>query len=227
MGKRYNPMASGIKRSTKSRIDVTVPVLGSGINQSLKKSKITFRTRDNGMKSRPMVRFDGLERIGHYTSRVIKLTIDSNGMGESDDPAEYVNRLEAKPEYAFFDDIMKDFSERLDGVVDDTADMLSAMVADAIMSDREFDPKSAHDRMDKRAIESGVELLYSAKDHIAYKRNPQVHQSWKYHKDGTPRAKGGVAFLGSVRNLVEEGDLYNALTVIVTRGDGKMVEVIK
>lgn len=242
MGKRYNRMSGSLKRaSIISSIDVVVPIAapsGSSALRSkygLRKSKIVFRTRDSGMQSRPLVNFDGLKKLNHYTSRTISMTVDSNGMGESDDPAQYVSRLEADPRYAFFDDIMDEFAASLDSEVDATADMLVSMITDDIMSGREFNASSIHDRMDRKAIGAGVGLLYSARNHIAYTREPQVEQNWKRHYKqsnkvktyGAYRVKGGTEFLGTARNLVESGDLYNALTVTVKRGDGKIVEVIK
>lgn len=163
-----------------------------------------------------------------WASRTISIEFKDNGRDKSNNPHLYADLVNSKKQYNF----TKEIASKMKGKkFDNIWDEYAKAVAESLLqkSGNEYvTPKrntSATTRtFDKKATEVGVKLLHIAQD-VILNRGMKVHQSWKYmqHKKvEQPIARPRYTTLRTTPgNLIEDGDMYNAVEVNVYRGKGE------
>lgn len=162
-----------------------------------------------------------------WASRTISLEFKDNGKLKSDNPHLYADLVNSKKQYNF----TKEIASKLKGKrFDDIWQEYAEAVAESLLikSGNEYvTPKRATSAttktFDKKATIIGVKFLHIAQDTIL-NRGMKVHQGWKFmqHK-GVEQSIARPRYT-TIRttpgNLIEDGDMYNAIEVNVYRGTG-------
>lgn len=172
-----------------------------------------------------------IEDKNSWADRTIELDFKDNGKTISDNPRRYAAILNAKEDYAFTKDIMNEFkSDKFNNIMyEEYADI----VAEGLIvkngnkyTSKENTKHETKRKIDKKATAIAVRLLESAQHHILY-RGMRVEQDWKYQtvsgkKTSTPLPRY-TKLTATPTNLIEDGDLYNAIQVNVygARKQGK------